>query len=139
MNEQIVEEKNVPRVLLEIFIYGEESNKVKIAKNLDELQVQLAKSRKNRNKARLMYYLDKGEKTVEEKIEWFTLKAKCKYFIAIDGTKLVAKDFIKSKLQKIRTFENSFNSLKSSNINILGMKAEENSSNDGIQNAEIIE
>ena len=40
---------------------------------------------------------------------------------------------------KIRTFENSFNSLKSSNINILGMKAEENSSNDGIQNAEIIE
>ena len=82
-----------------------------------------------------MWYIDKGEKSVDEKIQWFHENTDCKYFMILDGIKKIDKNFVKENLQKIKTFENSFNSLKSSNIEIFGNKRNKN----GIQDAEVIE
>jgi hypothetical protein len=70
----------------------------------------------------VLWYIDKGEKDVEEKITWFKENGKCKYFIALDGTKEIPKDFVKLLLKKIRTFETSFNSLIASDIRVFGKK-----------------
>lgn len=110
----------VPRILCELFVYGIEADKPKIKDTLEELQRQMDKARRNKHKVRVCYYLDKGEKNLQEKLEWFKENGKCKYFIEIDGTKKISKDFVKDTLVKIRVFENSLKSIKSANIKIFG-------------------
>lgn len=126
----------VPRILCELFVYGVEDEKPIIKENLEELQKQLDKTRRNRNKIRVCFYIDKGEKSVEEKIEWFKENGKCKYFIPMHGVKEIKKGFITETLKKIRTFENSFNSLKKSNIKMFGKN---NLKSEKIQEAEVVE
>lgn len=112
----------VPRILVELFVYGVEKDKNIIKERLDELQKQMGKARKNLHKVRILWYVDKGEMSVQEKIEWFKENGKCKYFMAIDGTSEIPKEFIKNILKKIRTFETSFKSLRSSEILVFPKK-----------------
>lgn len=107
-----------PRILLELLVYGTEDNRPKIQSMLDEIQVQLNKARKNRNKVRLLWYIDKGEKSIDEKKEWLIENANCKYFVFTPEDNKVSKTYIRDLLQKIRLFENAFNSLKSSDIQL---------------------
>lgn len=129
--------ETVPRILLEIFLYGEEKDKKKIRSTIEELSKQLNQARGNKNKCRVLWYLDNGEKSIDEKIEWFHENTNCKYFIELDGTKKIEKNFMKDSLQKIRTFENSFNNLKSSGIKIFGKH--KNSKNNNIKDAVEVE
>jgi len=129
--------ETVPKILLEIFLYGEEKDKKKISTSIEELSKQLNQARANKNKCRVLWYLDNGEKNIQEKIEWFYENTNCKYFIALDGTKKVEKNFMKDSLQKIRTFENSFSNLKSTGIKIFGKH--NNFQKDNIQDAELAE
>ena len=129
--------ETVPKILLEIFLYGEEKDKKKISSSIEELSKQLNQARTNKNKCRVLWYLDNGEKNIQEKIEWFYKNTNCKYFIALDGTKKVEKNFMKDSLQKIRTFENSFSNLKSTGIKIFGKH--NNFQKDNIQDAELAE
>ena len=125
--EEMKVKENVPRILFEIFLHGEEKDKEKIGRTIKLFETQLNKARSNKNKCRILWYIDKGEKSVDEKIQWFHENT--------DGIKKIDKNFVKENLQKIKTFENSFNSLKSSNIEIFGNKRNKN----GIQDAEVIE
>ena len=134
--DQVKITSKVPRILCELFVYGTEEQKPKITENLEELQKQFNKARRNKNKIRVCFYIDKGEKTVSEKLEWFKENGKCKYFIALEGIQPIKKGFVTEITGKIRTFENAFNSLKSSNIMMFGLNEEPSSS---IQEAEIIE
>ena len=133
--EEMKVKENVPRILFEIFLHGEEKDKEKIGRTIKLFETQLNKARSNKNKCRILWYIDKGEKSVDEKIQWFYENTDCKYFMILDGIKKIDKNFVKENLQKIKTFENSFNSLKSSNIEIFGNKRNKN----GIQDAEVIE
>jgi len=112
--------ESIPRILLEVFLYGEEKDKEKIKHTIDDLQRQLNQARANKNKARILWYIDNGEKSPFEKIEWFYKNTNCKYFIILDGTVKVDKAYLKNTLQKIRTFEYSLSTLKSANIFIYG-------------------
>ena len=110
----------VPRILCEIFVHGVESEKLICKGILDELQKQMDKARRNKNKIRVCWYIDNGEKDDQEKLEWFKENGKCKYFVILNAKSKVSKDYIKELLQRIRTFVNSFNSLKGFNVNIFG-------------------
>ena len=126
--DQVQVTSKVPRILCELFVYGTEEQKPIIKENLDELQKQFNKARRNKNKIRVCFYIDKGEKTVAEKLEWFKENGKCKYVIALEGIKPIKKGFVSEVMGKIRTFENSFNSLKASNILMFGRNEESSAS-----------
>lgn len=132
---QVEPKMKVPRILCEIFVYGTENEKPKIKKILEELQTQMNKARRNRHKLRVCFYIDKGELSVEEKLEWFSKEGKCKYFKVLNADSKIDKDFVRNVLDKIRIFENSLNSLKKSEIKIFGLKQKE----DEIEEAKIVD
>tara|TARA_R110000787_G_scaffold238683_1_gene344879 strand:+ start:1044 stop:1463 length:420 start_codon:yes stop_codon:yes gene_type:complete len=132
MSQVQIEEKNVPRILCEILVYGHKDNvkKVEILKN--SLQEQITKSRVAKTRARVLWYLDGGEKSIDEKKQWLIENAKCKYYVILNGLDKIDESFVKDTLNKIRTLEKSIRSIKSANICI----AEK--SNDKIQKAKVI-
>jgi hypothetical protein len=111
----------VPPILCELFVHGTEEEKPKLKKILDELQIQMDKARRNKHKIRVCWYIDKGELSESEKIDWFSKEGKCKYYKVITVKTKVSKDFVKDLLNKIRIFENAFKSLKGSEINIFNL------------------
>ena len=121
---QVEAKMKVPRILCELFVYGTEDERPKLKKILDELQTQMNKARRNKHKIRVFFYIDKGELSVDEKLEWFSKEGKCKYFQVINADTKINKDYIKEVLNKIRIFENSLKSMKSSGIKIFGKKEE---------------
>lgn len=134
-SQQIEAKMKVPRILCELFVYGTENEKHKVKAILQELQNQMNKARRNKHKIRVCYYMDNGELSSQEKLEWFKREGKCKYFKVLNAESKINKDFIRDVLNKIRTFENSLESLKVSDIKIFGSKIKE----DNIEEAKIVE
>lgn len=132
---QMEAKMKVPRILCELFVYGTEEERPKLKKILDELQTQMNKARRNKHKIRVCFYIDKGEISVNEKLEWFDKEGVCKYYKVLDAEAKIDKDFLRNLLDKIRLFENSLNSLKKSKIKIFGMKHKENA----IEEAKIVD
>jgi hypothetical protein len=116
-----VSEKNVPTVLLEIGVFGLEENKDKIGKCVDKIQKQLDKlDEKEKNSVRIIYYLDKGEKTDKEKIDWINENTKALFSVLVNKTSKdkykVPRMYVTTILGKIRMFKNALENLKSSGI-----------------------
>lgn len=101
-----VEEVSVPMALLEIFVSGVEADKPQIKKLNDKLQKQMD-SCPNGKYCRILWYVDAGEKTPEQKKEWFLENAKSRYQLYTPETYVVNKDFVKIALQRIKKFEDS--------------------------------
>jgi hypothetical protein len=118
MNVVQPEEKNVPRILLEFLLYGVEDDKPLVSKALDELQKQQDNSRVARKRMRILWYMDKGEKTPDEKKQWLIENAKCKYYRFLEPPYDVPKNFVKECMQKIRVCENAVKSMKASGIQV---------------------
>lgn len=113
-----VQTPTTPKILLEFFVFGTEDKKKQVKKLNEELQKQMDSHRKTRNRCRVLWYMDKGEKTPEEKKEWFMENAKCKYYIfANDGeTFHVSNDFVVKTLEKVKKIEDAIVSLKKAGI-----------------------
>jgi hypothetical protein len=64
--------------------------------------------------------MDKGEKTIEEKKEWFLENANCKYYVyANDGkTFAIDSEFVSKNLAKIKKLEDSIASMKQAGISV---------------------
>jgi hypothetical protein len=120
--KEVEAKMKVPRILCELFVYGTEGDKSAMKEMLEELQNQLNKARRNKHKIRVCYYIDKGELSESEKLDWFAKEGKCKYYVAINPKTKITKDYVKDILNKIRIFENAFKSLKSSEIKMFGTK-----------------
>jgi hypothetical protein len=110
-------EEKAPRILLEILTYGKEENKAAMGRMNDELQKQMD-TRKAKNRVRILYYVDKGELSVEEKKAWLIDKAVCKYYVFAPEDYKVSDDYVKSLLDKIKKAEDSIQTLKNSGLNI---------------------
>jgi hypothetical protein len=115
--------QQVARVLLEILILGEESNKQKIHQFMQDIQEQIKNAKQSR-RVRLLFYIDKGEKTDEEKIEWLINNSECKYYLIANPKDeqfkghIVPKDYIKNCMKNIKLFEESFSKMKQLGITI---------------------
>lgn len=118
-----VKESNVPMVLLEILVYGIEEDKPKIDAMNKEIQHQMSLKR-NGNKARILWYIDKGEKTDEEKKQWLFENAVSKYTIFTPVDYKVKKDWYQNVILSIKNLEKI---IKSSQL--IGLKLNKNKSN----------
>jgi hypothetical protein len=109
-NEQTVVTQKTSRALLEILVYGLESEKAEIKKMMENIQNQMAKTKRGKY-ARILWYIDKGEKTVEEKKEWLIENANAKYYIFVPEGNTVKPDFVKGVLLGIKKFEDSLKTM----------------------------
>lgn len=114
-NEDVKVKEKMPRVLLEFLVFGTEENKPKIKALNDKLQEQMHKARKGKY-TRILWYVDKGEKTPEEKIEWLIEKVHAKYYIFTPADYNISKDYVKEVLLKIKRLEDSINGAKHAGI-----------------------
>lgn len=116
--------QSVPRVLLEIFVYGKESQKPEIKRCLDILENQIRSSKSN-DYVRLFYYVDQTEcKTVEEIKQWFLENCMCKYYIFANTDFTVKSDFVKDCITAIRKLEKSVATMKNMGIIVAPKKPE---------------
>lgn len=109
--------EKAPKILLEILTYGLEENKAAMKRMNEELQKQMD-TRKAKNRVRILYYIDKGELSVDEKKAWLIDKAVCKYYVFAPEDYKVSEDYIKSLLDKIKKAEDSIQAMKGLGITI---------------------
>lgn len=123
VNEQIKVTEKTPRVLLEFLVYGVEEDKPKIKPMLDDIQNQLFNHKKGKL-ARILWYIDSGEKTVDEKKEWLLENNKSKYHILINDFS-VPKDYVKSVFLKIKKLEDAISNAKSIGLTVSKKEVQE--------------
>ena len=109
--------EKAPKILLEILTYGQEENKSAMKRMNDELQKQMD-TRKAKNRVRILYYIDKGELSVEEKKAWLIDKAVCKYYVFAPEDFKVSEDYVKSLLDKIKKVEDSIQAMKNAGLTV---------------------
>lgn len=109
--------------LLEILVYGIEEDKAAIKKMMENIQAQMAKTKRGKY-ARILWYIDKGEKTVEEKKNWLIENANAKYYVFTPESNTVKPDFVKTILSNIKKFEDSIKAMNGSQIRLSKKKAE---------------
>lgn len=109
--------EKAPKILLEILTYGIEENKAAMKRMNEDLQKQMD-TRKAKNRVRILYYIDKGELSVDEKKAWLIDKAVCKYYVFAPDDYKVSEDYIKSLLDKIKKAEDSIQAMKGLGITI---------------------
>lgn len=113
----------VAKVLLEILVYGEESEKNKLNQFMEDIQEQIKNAKQSR-RVRLLFYIDKGEKSDQEKIDWLIESSVCKYYLVINPKDetfkgyVVPKDYIKNCMKNIKTFEESYDKMKKLGVTI---------------------
>jgi len=106
----------VPFADLEILVYGEEENKAKIDAMIKDIYNQINTCKDGRC-ARIMYYLDKGEKTSEEKRQWMLENMKCRFYVFADNVNFkVEPDFIKKSISAIVRYHKAWLHLKDKGI-----------------------
>lgn len=116
---------NVPRVLLEVLVYGVTSDKDKLNQFMEDIQEQIKLAKQNR-RVRLLFYIDKGELNDEAKENWLINNSVCKYYTIINPRNaesefkgfVVPKDYIKKCMKNIKTFEESYQTMKSLGVKI---------------------
>lgn len=108
--------EKVPVILLEILVYGLEKDKTRIRSMLNELQKQLDKSRSNKHKARVFFYMDNGEMTDEQKQKHLIENSNCRYYVFAPQSYIVPSTFVSDSLLKIKKLDTIMLSVKSSGI-----------------------
>jgi len=122
-SEAVMQTHQVSKVLMEILIYGEETDKDKINQFMENIQEQIKQSKQSR-RVRLLFYIDKGEKQTQEKIDWLIENSVCKYYLVINLKDeqfkgyIVPKDYIKNCMKNIKTFEESYEKMKTIGVTI---------------------
>lgn len=106
---QVVEKTSF--ALLEILVYGLEENKIEIKKVMENVQNQMAKLKRGKY-ARILWYIDKGEKTDEEKKQWLLENANAKYCVFLPESHKVKPDYVKNVLSAIKKLEDSVKAVK---------------------------
>jgi hypothetical protein len=113
--------ETAPRVLLEILVRGVEDDKKKIKPMLDAIQNQISDNRKAKNRVRILWYMDGGEMTDEEKVEWLLSKTRSKYHLfAPTKPYTVSGTYVRDALLRIRKLEDSLVAIKEYGLRITG-------------------
>jgi hypothetical protein len=110
-----IKEQKTPFVLVELLVYGIEDEREKIKKMLDKLQEQMGKTKQGKY-ARVLWYIDKGEKTNEEKKEWLIENANARYNIFTPEDYHIKPDYVKVMLGKIKKFSTALEDLKGAGV-----------------------
>lgn len=118
--------QKIPKILVEILVYSTEDNAKKMNKMLANLQEQLNSSRKAKNRVRIFWTIDKGDTTPEEKKKWLIERAHCVYYVFTPENHVVPSNYIKSILDNVKKFEESYKFFKKNNVNFMNKYKKEN-------------
>jgi len=115
-----IEVKQKPaRILVEILVFGHEKDKPRIHELNKELQEQLSKHRKTKNRVRVFWRINNDD-TIEQMKQWLIDNSECKYYVfATDGSNYkVPSNFVVSIVDKIKKLEDSIAAMRSSGIEL---------------------
>ena len=121
-----IEVKQKPhRVLVEILVFGHDKDKPKVHELNKELQEQLSKHRKTKNRVRVFWRINNDE-SHEEMKQWLIDNSECKYYVfATDGKNyIVPSNFVVSVVDKIKKLEDSITAMRNAQIEVSRKKAE---------------
>ena len=115
--------QKVPKILLEILVYGTEKNKSKVKELNENLQKQIDKHRKSRSRVRVFWSMN-DNKSLEETKQWLIDNANCKYYVFAnkDNDYNISSDFVSASLLKIKKLEDSIKAMNDSEIKLLPKK-----------------
>jgi hypothetical protein len=116
IEESVVVKEETPKVLLEFLFYGLEENKVAINNKMQKLQGLMAKSKKA-SFLRILFYMDRGEATEQEKKDWLIENSNCFYYIFVGEKESLNEDFVKDRLKHIKNMEIAVKNFKKVNLN----------------------
>jgi hypothetical protein len=113
------------RVLLEILVFGHDKDKPKVYKLNKELQEQLSKHRKTKNRVRVFWRVNNDE-SIEEMKQWLIDNSECKYYVfATDGKNYtIPNNFVVSVVDKIKKLEDSILAIRNADIVVSKKKPE---------------
>ena len=123
-----------PRILCEVLVYGEESNKGTIKKMLDKLQKLIDKSKTNQSKVRVLWYIDSGEKTIDEKKEWLIKESNCVFYVFTPEDYKVSENYINNLMIGVNMFDRSLGLMRKEGI---VMKKKQSKRDDEVEFEEI--
>ena len=115
--EGLVVNQKISKILLELLVYGKETDKDKIQPFLEKIQKQLD-TKKAKHRTRILWCLHKEEKPFDEINKWFMENANCKYYVYANtyDNYDISDDFVSSVLDKIKNFEKGYTELKKADI-----------------------
>jgi len=105
-----------PRILCEVLVYGEETDKGKIKRMLDKMQTLIDKSKTNQSKVRVLWYLDNGEKTIEEKKDWLIKESNCIFYVFAPEDYKIADNYINNIMIGVNMFDRSLGIMRKEGI-----------------------
>jgi len=128
-NEQILKPENAnqgidmsiqgaPKILIEILVFGLEKDKELIHESMINIQRQITKFKQD-NRVRILFYLDKGEKSDEEKKKWLIDNSSCKYYVFLNEDNenyYVSKEYVKDLTLTVKRLESSVDKMKEMGI-----------------------
>ena len=120
-NENVQQNQKVPYTMLEVLVYGIEDKKKEIKKMMDKIQDQMSKTKRGKF-ARILWYIDKGEKTEDEKKQWLIENCNAKYCVFAPTTYIVKPKYISDLLIQIKKFETTTMKLKDMGVSLTGKK-----------------
>lgn len=121
-----IEVKQKPhRVLVEILVFGHDKDKTKVHNLNKELQEQLSKHRKTKNRVRVFWRVNNDE-SIEEMKQWLIDNSECKYYVfATDGKNYtIPNNFVVSVVDKIKKLEDSILAIRNAGIVVSKKKPE---------------
>lgn len=107
MENQAAPQMKAPLILCEVLVYGTEDNKPKIKRMLDSIQKQINKSKTNQAKVRVLFYIDNGEKTIDEKKEWLINESNCVFYVFAPESYKVPDNYITNLMIGVNMFDRS--------------------------------
>lgn len=137
----VVPTMKAPLILMEILAYDIEENKPKIKRMFDSIQKQLDKSKTNTNKVRLLWYVDNGEMTDQEKINWLIEQSNCVFYAFAPKDYNIPDNYIANIMIGPNMFDRALGVMRKENIKMKGKKRGEVEAKEEIftEPAEIIE
>jgi hypothetical protein len=100
--------QKIPKVAIELLIGAKTEDKDKVGAFLDELNKQINSYKPAKSTVRVLYHLRNEDMTEEEQDEWLRDKAHSVYMIFAPKDRKIASNYIKTLVEKIKTFEKSY-------------------------------
>jgi hypothetical protein len=117
MSETQIEGKaKVSRILCELLAYGTNDDKPKMKAMFAKIQKQINKSKTNKNKVRLLWYVDAGEKTIEEKRQCLIEESNCVFYVFTPESYKVSDSYLIDIMRGINLFDRSLELMKKEGI-----------------------
>lgn len=115
--------------LCEILVYGNEENRDKMKMMLNKLQHQINKSKTNKNKVRILWYLGEENQTIEEKKEWLINESNCVFYVFAPDTYKIPDNYITNLMIGVNLFDKSLGLMKKEGIVMKKKKIKEETTN----------